>query len=80
MSSSETNSGDSVRTATATASEGRLDTIVRSSPRTRCISAKYVEERSSVMITRSTLMSRALSMSRIKSWVSGRGMVTPCRA
>ena len=30
MSSSDTKSGVSVRTATATASEGRLDTIVRS--------------------------------------------------
>ena len=80
MSSSETKSGDSVRTATATASDGRLDTTVRSCPRTRCISAKYVDARSSVMMTRSTLMSSAASMSFIKSCVSGRGMVTPWSA
>ena len=39
MSSSETKSGVSVRTATATASDGRLEMTVRSSPRTKCISA-----------------------------------------
>jgi len=63
-----------VRTATATASDGRELTIERLAPASRCSSAKYVEERSSVTTTRSTSMSREANMSRMRSWVIGGGV------
>ena len=80
MRSSATNSGLPVRTARATASDGRLDTLSVPVPRFSCSSAKYVAERNSVMTTRSRLAPSASTMSRNRSWVMGRGVATPWMA
>src|SRR5690606_9686198 len=73
---SSAKSGAPVRTARATASDGRADTACTWSPARRTISAKKVDSRSSVTTTRSTWAPSSSSRSFMRSWVIGRGVST----
>src|SRR5258706_13095330 len=74
--SSSTNIGQSTRSASASASDGRESMLITSPLRSSQITAKKVSSRSSVTTTLCTCVSKPVSTFLIKSCVIGRGALT----